>query len=114
MNIRHALMSVGVASALVAAPVFAQTAIVVEPATTVTPGAPIVVLTPDNTYVVSPDNATSGMHYEVDSFGRRILVDDNYSRTPPAPRSIFDSSVDRVTGTVTAPGYMGPRDTSGQ
>jgi hypothetical protein len=114
MKIRHALMSLGVASALAAAPAFAQTAIVVEPAATLDPGAPVVVLTPDNAYVVSPDNATSGMHLEVDRFGRRILVDDNYSTTPPAGRSIFDSSVDRVTGTVTTPGYMGPRDTSGQ
>jgi hypothetical protein len=114
MKIRHALMSVGVASALAAAPAFAQTTIVVEPAATADPASPVVVLTPDNAYVVSPDNSTSGMHYEVDSFGHRILVDDNYSKTPPADRSIFDSSVDRVTGTVTTPGYRGPRDTSGQ
>jgi len=114
MKIRHALIAVGVASALAAAPAFAQTAIVVEPAATVDPGAPVVVLTPDNAIVVTPDNATSGMHYETDSFGQRILVDDNYGRSPPAGRSIFDSSVDRVTGTVTSPGYMGPRDTAGQ
>jgi hypothetical protein len=111
MNIRHALMSLGVVSALAAAPAFAQTAIVVEPAAAA-PATPVVVLTPDNTYVVSPDNATSGMHLEADRFGQRIIVDDNYSTTPPAPRSIFDSSVDRVTGTVTSPGYMGPRDTT--
>jgi len=114
MKIRHALMSFGVASALAAAPAFAQTTIIVDPAARVDPGAPIVVLTPDNTYVATPDNATSGMHYEVDRNGQRILVDDNYGTSPAPSRSIFDSSVDRVTGTVTAPGYMGPRDTSGQ
>ena len=114
MKIRHALMSVGIASALTAAPAFAQTAIIVDPAVRIDPNAPVVVVTPDNAYVVTPDNATSGMHYEVDRFGHRIVVDDNYTTTPPAARSIFDSSVDRVTGTVTAPGYMGPRDTTGQ
>ena len=114
MKIRHALMSLGVASALTAAPAFAQTAIVVDPSVRVDPNAPVVIVTPDNAYVVTPDNSMSGMHYEQDRFGHRILVDDGYSATPPAPRSIFDSSVDRVTGTVTSPGYMGPRDTSGQ
>ena len=113
MKIRHALMSFGVASALAAAPAFAQTTIVVDPAVRVDPGAPVVVLTPDNTYVVTPDHAMSGMHYEIDSYGHRILVDDNYGRSPRS-RSIFDSSVDSVTGTVTTPGYMGPRDTTGQ
>jgi hypothetical protein len=112
MKIRHALISLGVVSALAAAPAFAQTAIVVEPAAAA-PAAPVVVLTPDNAYVVSPDNSP-GMHYEADRFGQRILVDDNYTTTPPPARSIFDSSVDRVTGTVTTPGYMGPRDSSGQ
>ena len=114
MKIRHALMSLGVASALAAAPAFAQTAIVVDPSVRLDPNAPVVVVTPDNAYVVTPDNSTSGMHYESDRFGHRILVDDGYSATPPASRSIFDSSVDRVTGTVTSPGYMGPRDTTGQ
>ena len=114
MKIRHALMSLGVASALAAAPAFAQTAIVVDPSVQLNPNAPVVVVTPDNAYVLTPDNATSGMHYEQDRFGHRILVDDNYSATPPTSRSVFDSSVDRVTGTVTSPGYMGPRDTSGQ
>lgn len=114
MKIRHALMSLGVASALAAAPAFAQTAIVVDPSVRVDPNAPVVVVTPDNAYVVTPDNATSGLHYEQDRFGQRIVVDDNLSATPPASRSIFDSSVDRATGTVTLPGYMGPRDVSGQ
>jgi hypothetical protein len=114
MKIRHALMSLGVASALAAAPALAQTAIVVDPSVRVDPNAPVVVVTPDNAYVVTPDNSTSGMHYEQDRFGHRILVDDAYGATPPPSRSIFDSSVDRVTGTVTAPGYMGPRDTTGQ
>ena len=94
MKIRHALMSLGVASALTAAPAFAQTAIVVDPSVRVDPNAPVVIVTPDNAYVVTPDNSMSGMHYEQDRFGHRILVDDGYSATPPAPRSIFDSSVD--------------------
>ena len=113
MKIRHALMSLGVASALAAAPAFAQTTIVVDPAVRVDPGAPVVVLTPDNTYVVTPDHTMSGMHYEIDSYGRRIVVDDNYGSVPRS-RSTFDSSVDSVTGVVTTPGYMGPRDATGQ
>ena len=112
MKIRHAIMALGVASAL-SAPAFAQTAIIVDPVR-VDPSAPVVVVTPDNAYVVTPDHATSGLHYETDRFGHRILVDDNYTTNPPASRSIFDSSVDRATGTVTLPGYMGPRDVSGQ
>jgi hypothetical protein len=114
MKIRHALASLGVVSALAAAPALAQTTIVVDPAVRPNPGAPVVVITPDNTYVVSPDHAWSGMHYEVDSYGRRILVDDHYGTSPPAARNIFDSSVDHATGTITAPGYMGPRDSTGQ
>ena len=115
MKIRHALISLGVASALSAGAALAQTAIVVDPAVRLNPNAPVVVVTPDNNaYVLTPDNSTSGMHYEVDRFGQRILVDDAYGTTPPPSRSIFDSTVDRATGTVTAPGYMGPRDSSGQ
>jgi hypothetical protein len=114
MKIRHALMSFGVASALAAAPAFAQTTIVVDPQARVDPGAPIVVLTPDNTYVANADNATSGMHYEVDRIrpthpGRR------HYGTSPAPKSQHLRLVGRPRyGYGHRTGYMGPRDTSGQ
>ena len=117
MNIRHALVSLGVASALAAAPALAQTTVVVDPS--LPPNTAIVITEPGNAYVVNPD--LPGTHLATDQFGRTIVVDDAYgstagSNTTTAPQrsSIFDSSVDHATGTVTSPGYMGPRDTTGQ
>jgi hypothetical protein len=118
MQIRHALISLGVASALAAAPAFAQTAVVVD--STLPPGTAVVITEPSNAYVANPD--LPGTHLATDQFGRTIVVDDNYASsnagsyttTPPPRRNMFDSSVDHATGTVTSPGYMGPRDTSGQ
>jgi hypothetical protein len=117
MQIRHAIISLGVASALAAAPAFAQTAVVVD--STLPPGTAVVITEPNSAYVANPD--LPGTHLATDQYGRTIVVDDAYSgnagsytTTPPQRRSMFDSSVDHATGTVTSPGYMGPRDTSGQ
>ena len=107
MKIRHALMSLGVASAL-AAPAFAQTAVVIDPS--LPPNTAVIITDQNNAYVVTP-NQPAGTQMATDQYGRAIVVDDAYGGPR---RSIFDSSVDRVTGTVTSPGYMGPRDTSGQ
>lgn len=117
MKIRHALISIGVASALAAAPAFAQTAVVVD--STLPPNTAVVITQPGNAYVASPD--LPGTHLATDQYGRTIVVDDTYgstagSNTTVAPRrgNMFDSSVDHATGTVTSPGYMGPRDSTGQ
>ena len=117
MKIRHTLMSLGVASALAAAPAFAQTAVVVDPS--LPPNTAVIITQPGNAYVANPD--LPGTHVTTDQFGRAIIVDDAYASpssayttAPPQRRSMFDSSVDHATGTVTSPGYMGPRDTSGQ
>jgi hypothetical protein len=117
MKIRHALVTLGVASAIAAAPALAQTAIVVDPA--LPPNTAVIITEPGNAYVASPD--LPGTHLATDQFGRTIVVDDAYGNTagsttmtPPQRRSPFDSSVDHATGTVTSPGYMGPRDSTGQ
>ena len=117
MKIRQALITLGVASAL-AAPAFAQTAVVVDPS--LPPNTAVIITDQSNAYVVTPD-LPAGTHITTDQFGRSIIVDDayggsagSYTTTPPQRRSMFDSSVDHATGTVTSPGYMGPRDTSGQ
>jgi S-adenosylmethionine hydrolase len=114
MKIRHALMSLGVASALAAAPAFAQTAIVVDPSVRVDPNAPVVIVTPDNAYVVTPDNSMSGMHYEQDRFGHRILWTTATARRRRHAAASSTRPWTASPGTVTSPGYMGPRDTSGQ
>ena len=84
------------------------------------PNTAVVITDSNSAYVVTPDLPV-GTHLATDGFGRTIIVDDaygstagSYTTTPPPRRSIFDSSVDHATGTVTSPGYMGPRDTSGQ
>jgi hypothetical protein len=117
MKIRHALISLGVASTLAAAPAFAQTAVIVD--STLPPNTAVVITDGNNAYVASPD--LPGTHLATDQFGRTIIVDDAYgnnagSYTTQAPQrnGMFDSSVDHATGTVTSPGYMGPRDTTGQ
>jgi len=114
MKLRQLAAALGIASAIVAVPSIAQTTIVVDPAVRTDPNAPVVVFTPHDTYVVTPNDLPPGEHYSVDSYGQRIVVDDAYDAAPPERRSIFDSSVDHATGTVTSPGYMGPRDTTGQ
>ena len=118
MKIRHALTSLGVASALAAAPAFAQTAVVVDPSL---PSNTAVVITDQNTAYIVTQDLPAGTHLATDQFGRTIIVDNSYASpsgsyttVPPERRSIFDSSVDHATGTVTSPGYMGPRDSSGQ
>src|SRR5690349_23973349 len=111
MKIRQTLVSLGFASAVAAAPAFAQTAVVVDPS--LPPNTAVIITDQSNAYVVTPDTP-AGTHLMSDQFGRTIIVDDAYG-TPGAPaqrRSVFDSSVDRTTGTVTSPGYMGPRDAS--
>jgi len=117
MKVRNLVMSLGAATALAAAPAFAQTAVIVD--STLPPNSAVVITDQNKAYVVTPD-LPAGTHIATDQFGHAIVVDDvypntagGYATTPPR-RSIFDSSVDRVTGTVTSPGYMGPRDTSGQ
>ena len=117
MKLRKLVMSLGAASALAAAPAFAQTAVIVDPS--LPPNTAVVITDQNNAYVVQRDLPV-GTHIATDQFGRSILVDDSYgtsgsyTTTPPQRRSIFDSSIDHATGTVTTPGYMGPRDTSGQ
>ncbi|MFO1302555.1 MAG: hypothetical protein U1F54_02425 [Burkholderiales bacterium] len=116
MKLRHIALALGLATASAGA-AFAQTAIVVDPAVRADPNAPVVIVTPNDAVVLSPDNTSdlpTGQHYSVDRFGHRIIVDDAYDPARPDHRSIFDSSIDRATGTVTSPGYMGPRDTTGQ
>ena len=117
MKLRNLVMSLGAASALAAAPVFAQTAVIVDPA--LPPNTAVVITDQNRAYVVAPD--LPGTHLATDQFGRAIVVDDayggtpgSYTTTPPQRRSIFDSSVDHATGTITSPGYMGPRDSTGQ
>jgi hypothetical protein len=117
MKLRLALVSLGVASAFAAAPAFAQTAVVVD--STLPPGTAVVITQPNSAYVANPD--LPGTHMATDQYGRTIIVDDaygnnagTYTTTPPQRGSMFDSSVDHATGTVTSPGYMGPRDTTGQ
>lgn len=93
----------------------AQTAIVVDPANRADPNAPVVIVTSRDAVVVAPDNTLQwGQHYAIDRYGRRIVVDDAYDPAWQQSRSVFDSSVDRATGTVTSPGYMGPQDSTGQ
>ena len=118
MKLRNLAMSLGAASALAVAPAFAQTAVIVSPS--LPPNTAVVITDQNNGYLVTPDTP-AGTHITTDQFGRQIVVDDTYSgsagsytTTPPQRSSMFDSSVDHATGTVTSPGYMGPRDTSGQ
>ena len=118
MKLRNLVMSLGAASALVAAPAFAQTAVIVDPS--LPPNTAVVITDQNNAYLVQRD-LPAGTHIGTDQFGRPIIVDNAYNSgpsayttTPPQRRSMFDSSVDHATGTVTSPGYMGPRDSSGQ
>ena len=65
---------------------------------------------------VTPGNAPAGTRIMTDAYGHEIVVDSAYAderaqRSGSAPR---DSTIDRTTGVVTAPGYMGPRDATGQ
>ncbi len=115
MNIRQAAVAMGLALASVAGTSFAQTTIVVDPAVRVDPNAPVVIVTPNSGALVMPDGSLPmGQHYSTDQYGHRIVVDDAYDPAWTERRSVFDSSVDRATGTVTSPGYMGPRDSTGQ
>jgi len=112
-------VSISFATALLSAPALAQDVRSYPPASEpVAPyGAPspsvpperIIILIPDNTL---PQDVPVGTHLETDRYGQQILVDDAY--LPPHQRRAPDSSVDSVTGLVTAPGYMGPRDATGQ
>jgi hypothetical protein len=114
MKLRQLAAALGIASAFAAGASIAQTTVVVGPSVRTDPNPPVVVVTPHDTYVVTPVDLPPGQHYSVDSYGHRIVVDDAYDTSPPGRRSIFDSSVDHATGTVTTPGYMGPRDSTGQ
>ena len=112
MRYRNFAASLGVACAVLAAPVMAQT-VLVYPAPTTPDPLPrdnVVILVPQS----SPEMSMSGMHYENDQYGRQIVVDDAYASPQARRQSTFNPMVDSVTGTVTAPGYMGPRDVTGQ
>ena len=118
MKLRNLALSLAATSALAAAPAFAQTAVIVDP--TLPPNTAVIITDGNNGYRVTPDTPV-GTHLTTDQYGHSIVIDDtyggsagNYTTTPPQRRSMFDSSVDHATGTVTSPGYMGPRDTSGQ
>ena len=118
MKLCNLAMTLAATSALAAAPAFAQTAVIVDSA--LPPNTAVVITDRDTAYLVTPDTP-AGTHLTTDQNGRQIIVDDAYggsagayTTTPPQRRSMFDSSVDHATGTVTSPGYMGPRDTSGQ
>ncbi|MFO1313846.1 MAG: hypothetical protein U1F41_17465 [Burkholderiales bacterium] len=116
MKLRHIALTAGLALAS-AGTALAQTAVVVAPAVRADPNAPIVVMTPIDAVIHTPGNANNlpvGQHYAVDLYGHRIVVDDAFDPARPEHRSTFDSSVDKATNTVTSPGYMGPRDTTGQ
>ena len=121
MKLRPIAVAMGLALAC-AGTAFAQTAVVIDPAVRVDPNAPVVIVTPNNAVVLTPDTTSNlpngdlpiGQHYSVDQYGHRIIVDNGYDPARPERRNIFDSTIDRATGTVTSPSYMGPRDSTGQ
>ena len=77
-------------------------------------GQPVVVA-PGSGNVTS-GSTQAGTRIMTDNQGHRIVVDSAYADTPGrgSGRAMPDSTVDRTIGVVTAPGYMGPRDTRGQ
>jgi len=87
-----------------------------QPSTSATPangqpvgGAPVYPYT-------GPGNAPAGTRIMTDAYGHEIVVDSAYAGGPGqrSGSALRDSTVDRTTGVVTAPGYMGPRDAKGQ
>ena len=77
-------------------------------------GQPLVAA-PGSGYVTS-GSTQAGTRIMTDSQGRQIVVDSAYADAPgQRSRSAMpDPTIDRTTGVITAPGYMGPRDASGQ
>jgi hypothetical protein len=77
-------------------------------------GQPVVVA-PGSGYVTS-GNTQAGTRIMTDNQGHQIVVDSAYADAPGqrSRNGVRDSTVDRTIGVVTAPGYMGPRDTRGQ
>lgn len=114
MKQRTLVASISFATALLSAPVLAQDVRTYPPAPEPVvpysaPSAP-----PERIIILIPENAQDvpvGTHIETDRYGQRIIVDDAY--LPPHQRTP-NSGVDSVTGVVTTPGYMGPRDATGQ
>ena len=76
-------------------------------------GQPAVVA-PGSGYVTS-GSTQAGTRIMTDNQGRQIVVDSAYSDVPGQRNGTLpNSTIDRTIGVVTAPGYMGPRDTRGQ
>ena len=77
-------------------------------------GQPVVVA-PGSGYVTS-GSTQAGTRIMTDGQGHEIVVDSAYADAPGqrSQSAVPNSTVDRTTGVVTAPGYMGPRDTRGQ
>jgi len=131
MNVRNLATSIGtVVTLAAAAPSFAGSDIGTYP-----PAPPPESLWPFNQPSTSPSTSTgqplvaapgsgyvtsgstqAGTRIMTDSQGRQIVVDSAYADAPgQRSRSAMpDPTIDRTTGVITAPGYMGPRDASGQ
>ena len=109
MKLRHVAISLAAAAAF-ATPALAQDVVVVP---VVPPDA--VVLPPDtSTVVVVPPIATpdASTAIVIDSRQRDILTEPGGMTA--RERADTAGTQDPVTGTLTAPGYQGPRSTKGQ
>lgn len=108
MKLRHLAVSLAAAATL-SIPAFAQDVVVVP----VTP--PDAVIPPNtSTVVVVPPTATpeSPSVIILDSRQRDIVTEPG--GMTPRERADTAGTLDPATGTLTAPGYQGPRSTKGQ
>ena len=109
MNARKLALSLAAASAFaVALPTSAQDVVIVAPAPQPVYPAPL----PGSAVVVTtPEGAVVRQYHYLDDTNRRL---DGIGGMTAHERNNAAGQQDYVTGVITAPGYMGPRDAKGQ
>lgn len=123
MNLRQLALSIAVASAIgAAAPSFAQSDTATYPSASPPDSVSPYTLpsTPDSstTVIVVPDSSVAPANPDLTYNSRTGLPNGTIITEPggmtPQERRDTEGTADRTTGQITAPGYMGPRDSRGQ